>query len=193
MPEELEGVELGSALSQLQGSMNTLVAAMSPEQQVRLHQREEFQQAVDSYEKSLKPWHLVWRVIGFVLGGVGIIFAAGVGYQQFLGGNATKADITEHAEIELVPVRVQVRKNTKSITGVQGGVDTLLRRGEAEAEVEEAQQVAEVYRQEYDELITEWAASKAAGKKRAKPSKRKELIEAELAVRKAQKKLLKVQ
>lgn len=192
IPLEPPQVELGPALTQLQGSVNHLMAALTPEQKQRLHQRGEFQQAAENYEKSVKPWSRAGKVLGVLAAIVVVIFGAGVGYQQFLGGNATKSDIVDHMEKDLVPVRVQVRKNTDAIEGVQGGVTTLLNRGEAEVKVEEAQQVADEYRQEHEERITEWAAAKAAGKRRTKPEKRKELVEAERDVRKAQKELFKV-
>ena len=85
-----------------------------------------------------------------------------------------------------------MEKNTTGISGVKGGVDSLVKRGKAEAVVEDAQQVVEEYRQEHREKITEWAASKAAGHRVKKPERRKELVDAELEVRRAQKDLLKV-
>ena len=192
VPEESSG-ELGSAVTQLQGLVNQLMGGLPPDQRSQVQQQGEFQKAVESYEKSLKPWSKVWKALGVLAAIVAVIFGAGVAYQQFLGGNATKADIVDHMEKDLVPVKVQVEQNTKAITGVQEGVTTLLNRGEAEAKVEEAQQVLDIYRQEHEDRIAEWAAAKAAGRtRRPRPQKRPELINAEVEVQKAQKKLLQV-
>ncbi len=176
----------------MQGTMNTLMTVLTPEQQAKLQQGSEFRAAIDSYEKTLKPWHKAWKAIAVVSGIIAAIFGAGAAYQQFLGGNATKSDIEKHSTNELGPVKEQVKKNTETINGVKSGVELLNRRGQAEAKVEEAQRRVDVYRQEHEEKIAEWAALKAAGKRTKKPQKRPELVDAELALENAQKELLKV-
>lgn len=185
--------DLGPVLRQMQGSMNTLISALTPEQRVKLQQGAEFRTAIDNYEKTLKPWHKAWKAIAVVGGIVAAIFGAGAAYQQFLGGNATKDDIAAHKTNDLEPVKEEVKKNTEAINGVKVGVDRLNRRGEAEAKVKDAQRVVDKWRREHDENIAEWVADKAAGRRRKKPEKRPELVEAELALENAQKELMKVE
>ena len=188
--------DISQSITALQGSVNTLMGMLTPEQQIFLRGRSEFKQAADNYEESVTPKSRAWKIVkwggGILLGSTVAIFGAGVAWNQTVANNATKADIEDHTTTELAPVKVQVEKNTTTISGVKVGVDSLVNLGRAEAVVDEAQQVAEEYRQEHREKITEWAASKAAGHRVKKPERRKELVDAELEVRRAQKDLLKV-
>lgn len=169
--------------------MNVLMETLTPEQQTRLLQRSEFSQAVDNYERKLKPYTKVWKVLSVVATGVVALFGAGMVYQQFLGGNATKADIEKHAKEELEPVKVQVEKHTEMIEGVSYGVDKLVRKAEAERGVARAQQVVDMYSQEYEEALSEWMSN---GKHGPKPTKREEWVQAEIALKDAKEALIKV-
>lgn len=177
--------------------MNTLMETLTPQQQAKLLQGSEFRQAVDSYEKTLKPYQKVWKGLGILAGIVAAIFGAGVAYQQFMGGNATKDDIkTElksHVDNDLVPVREQVVVNTQTLHAVSSGVDKLVRLADAETKVQKAQQVVDAYQRDHEEKITDWMAAKAAGRHPAKPEKRPELVQAELALKDAKEQLLRVQ
>lgn len=137
-----------------------------------------------------------WKwLLGFIAatgGVVAALFGAGVTYQKAIGNNATKDDIAAHKEADLKPLEEKVNGNTAEIGTVKTGVTTLVNRSEAEAKVESAQRVVDKWQKERDEQIQEWAAEKAAGRRRKKPEKRKELVDAELALEDARTELLKV-
>jgi hypothetical protein len=185
-------VNLGAAISQLQGSMNVLMETLTPEQQAKLLLRAEFGQAVDNYERKLKPFAKVWKALSIVAAGVAFLFGAGMAYQQFLGGNATKADIQKHVTEEFTPVKVQVDKHTEMIENVGSGVNRLVKHAEAERLVEEAQQTFDIYTKEHEEKLAEWTVAKHAGKHLAKPQRRTELVDAEKALKRAKEELIRV-
>jgi hypothetical protein len=160
--------------------MNTLMDALTPEQKVMLHQRAEFKQAVDQYEKTLSPWGKIWKVLGVIGGIVVVVFGAGVGYQQAIGDNATKADIKQHTEEDLVPVKVEIKAFKEEMAPVKTGVNTLVQAHEQEQKVKKVRRLVERHDHQYGELLQEYTADKAAGRRGGqRPQKTPEHLELE--------------
>ena len=163
--------------------MNTLMDALTPEQKAALHQRAEFKQAIDQYEETLSPWGKIWKVLGVIAGVVVVVFGAGVGYQKAIGDNATKHDIKQHVETDLVPVQTEVKALKEQMEPVKTGVSTLVLAHEQEQKVKRVRRLVERHDHQYGELLQEYTADKAAGRRGGqRPSKTPEHIKLEDAL-----------
>ncbi len=104
-----------------------------------------------------KPWATVWKVLAWAGGIVGAVFAAGIGYQQFMGGNATKGDVAELIEVhEAVPhggTQTQIDKVNERLEPIEKGVNTLLSDNDERQKREKEQQLLDHYRAEYEECL----------------------------------------
>lgn len=140
-----------------------------------------------------KTWKIGKWAGGILAGSAATIFAAGVTYAQFQGGNATKGDVNGAVEkavaihnADFGQLSKEVAINTKDLGEVKNGVGTLLNRATAENDVAEKARIVEAYRREYELDFAEYTAQKAAGRRGKRPTKRPELIQAELDLAKAQ-------
>lgn len=144
-----------------------------------------------------KTWKGIKWAFGILVGGSAAIFAFGVTVNQYVGGNATKDDLSGSVEKaigiherDFGALSKEVGQNSKDITGVKVGVDTLVEQASAESDVNEAKRKLNAYQEEYDLEFAEYAAEKASGNRRIKrPKKRAEMIQAELDLESAQKRL----
>lgn len=138
---------------------------------------------------------------GILVGGATAIFAFGATVNQFVGDNATKVDLSsavqkaiEIHERDFGMISKTVGQNSKDISEVKTGVSTLVDQAAAENDVAEAQRILDAYQEEYDLDFAEYAAEKASGNRRIKrPKKRPEMIQAELDLESAQKRLESIQ
>lgn len=146
----------------------------------------ELDAAAAGIKKGVAWWK--WAIGAFAAIGTvfGAVFGAGQIWARTLDNNATKDDLVVHAKEDLAPVVEQVNKNTREIGQVKGGVDTLVERGEKEAQVVKARRVVDKYQAEYEIKLSEFTAAKARGRRAKKPTKSDAHIAAEVALEEAE-------
>ena len=156
------------------------MGTLTPEQQSALHQRAEFKTAIDKYEKTLSPWGKIWKVLAATGGAAAVIFGIGVGYQKAIGDNATKADLDTHVVEDLEPVKQEIKAFKDQMVPVQTGVQTLVTAQETEQKVKKARRLVERHDRQYEQLLGDYTADKAAGRRTGpKPTKTPEHVKLE--------------
>ncbi len=178
------GPELAPTLTQLQGTLNTIMATLTSEQQAALRKRAEFQQSFDHYEKTLSPWAKIWKVLGILAGIIALLFGAGVAYQKAIGDNATKTDLKtdmeKHVAEDLVPVKEEVQAFKLEMKPVKIGVASLVATQEKEKTVKKVRRLVERHDRQYEQLLGDYTADKAAGRRTGpKPTKTPEHLKLE--------------
>lgn len=191
-PPHVDVTETLTRLHRMVGDLDKKVSViheLTPEQLAALKANESFSATIDEYEKKLSPWRKLWAFTA-AIGGVAIfIFGAGIAYQQFMGGNATKADIETHKHEDLEPVQEDVAQIKEDLEPVKEGVKSLVDVQEKEHKVKKLKRQLERHDKEYQEALQEYTADKAAGQRSSRPRKTAEHIRLEAEVKEAEDKL----
>lgn len=125
----------------------------------------------DEEFKPLSTGKKVWNVLKWLGGIAASIFFLGVGYQQFISSNATKTDIDAHIKEEYKPAAERIKAVEAAVGEVKAGVDTLVVAQKDQKEIEKRLRRLDAYRAEYQEAMSDYAASKAAGRRVSRPRK----------------------
>lgn len=143
-----------------------------------------FGDPTDAAEKGVK-W-IKWGVAFIVF-----VFGAGVAYSQWIADNATKTDLQDHVQQDLIPVKEDVSSVKVSVEALvaaeSGRAKSEEKRAAREAEqarVDKKMHLLDAHRAEYQEAMSEYTASKAAGKRATRPRKTPEhlALEGELGI-----------
>lgn len=154
-----QNIDLPATLQNLQEMLDTLTATLSPEDTAQIKK---------IGAKSAGP---VLKILVSVLG---VVFCAGVYYQQFIQNSATKVDI----EAEMKPVKADVDALKTDMNTVKTGVQQLVAAENKSSQIKKLRRRLDRYEKDYQQAIHDWATSGRATVA-SKPRKSREQLDLE--------------
>lgn len=127
----------------------------------------------------------VWKAGKWIFAVLAAGAYAGIIYQQFVAGNATKDDIekifeTHSQDGEAHPeLKTAIDHNTDKLEFVGDGVNVLVKTASEEVELKHKLNLLEKYNAEYRSAMAEYAADKSLGRSVRRPKKDPEHIQLE--------------
>ena len=141
--------------------------------------------------KKGKVW---WKVLAWIFGVLATIatavFGAGVAYQKYIGGNATKGDIEKLEAERVAPLEKRVETLDDGMGKVSRGVESLVKTQDQEKEMKKVKRRLDRHDKQYQEALQEYTADKAARRPAGpRPQKAPEHIDLEEEVAELESKL----
>lgn len=117
------------------------------------------------FTPAVRGWKIVGWGLGILSGGALTIFGIGVAYEQAIGDNATKGDLSIHRATDFVPLESEVAAFKQEMEPIKQGVQTLVDDRNLNHEVKKAKRKLQRYDENYAEALQEYRKNKRAGRR----------------------------
>lgn len=168
--------EMYEVLEVLKGRVESGEHAINPQQ---------LEDETRKLERQVQPIQRVWQVLGVIAAILIVGAAGGVAYNQFMTDNVTREDLEQYDKSAIDPLEDDVVRIKLDVGEVTSAVDTILLRDKRRQEIEYKKALLDEYRSDYQECLSEYAATKSSGKYAQRCKKDPKHVELEVQLKTA--------